>query len=440
MKPRFRLLTTVLLLLAGLLVAPGCNSEFEGPLPRRDQFNYPIGLTFHPNGRYLYVVNSNFDARFRPTAGGTVSVVDLDSMQILAQNTPYVPSFGAKIELNDDASKAYVTARNRDVVVAYDVAADGSALFCTTDDGKTTSDPAACTIDQVDVDGTEADLPSDPFGLAVFTVERQGQPVDVVNLANLNSSRVATLSLLDRDIGNASLRTAPLLSGANAIAQRPGTQNLYVAGRNTNGVAIFQPYINDTGEVEAILQRGSFVLNHRTQQIDARGLAFNDAGDRLYVVARRPDALYTVKIVPSNPDTGTGTKNEVVSTVPLPDQPSDITLHTTPQGQRLAYITSYDDQAVVVVDLDSDTIVDEILLDASPYSIAIEPPTSGCSTPEQRCRAFVTLFDDTRDSAANCNNAKTNCGSVAIIDINPLHRNPDAPELSRYHTVISKIQ
>ena len=436
MKPRIRLLMIVFLL-GALLVPTSCNNEFEGSLPRRDQLNYPIGLSFHPSGRYLYVVNSNFDARYRPSAGGTVSVIDADTLEIIGDNSPFLPSFGAFIELNDDATKAYVTARRGDVVVAYDVAGDGSALFCA-DGEEATSDPAACTIGRVPDETGGSELPGDPFGLSVFTVERDG-PVDVVNTSHLQSDRVSSISLPNREISAASLQTAPLLSGGNAIAQRPGTQHLYVTGRNTNGVAIFQPFINEDGEVEAIIQRGSFVLNHEVELLDARGLVFDETGDKLYVVSQRPDAMHVVKLVPADPDEGTGTAHEVVSSIPLPDGPSDIELHTTPDGRQLAYVSSFEDESIQVIDVDSETIIDEILLDASPYEIAIEPEASGCAAPDDRCRMFVTLFDDAKARHASCSST-SGCGSVAVIDINPQHRNPDAPELSRYHTVISKIQ
>jgi DNA-binding beta-propeller fold protein YncE len=447
MKPRNRLLTT-LCLMAALVVPTSCNNEFEGSLPRRDKINYPVGATFHPNGEYLYVVNSNFEARYRPSAGGTVSVIDADTLEIVTEGTPFLPSFGGHLALNDDASKAYVTARRGNVVVAYDVAADGSALACTARNeqgeqvGQTT-DPAACSIGRVPDTSGGAQLPPDPFGIAVYSVQRDDQMVDVVNLSHLRgsgntASRVSTISLPGRDISSASLQTAPLLSG-NAIAQRPGTQNLYVAGRNTNAVAIFQPYINQTGEVEAIVRRGSFVLNNEREVVDARGIAFAEDGQRLFVVSQRPDALHVVNIVPTDPDEGTGTEHQVVVSIPLPNNPSDIELHTTLQGRNLAYVASAADESIQVVDVDSLTIIDEILLDASPYDIAIEPPTSGCASAEDRCRMFVTLFDDTPRRAANCTET-SGCGSVAVIDINPLHRDADAPELSRYHTVTRKIQ
>ncbi|MFP4600671.1 MAG: hypothetical protein ACLFVJ_20615 [Persicimonas sp.] len=452
MIPRIPLLTLTTLLFLALVVPISCNDGFEGSLPRRDQLNFPVGVEFHPNGDYLYVVNSNFDARFRPDSGGTVSVIDAETLELLPEATPFMPSFGSSIQLNEAATKAYATARADDVVVAFDVADDGSALFCTNDDGERTSDPASCVLDRVPDEPGGAQLPWDPFDLAVFTVDSDAGPVDVVNLSHIGrdgsraETRVASITLPGADFSAASMQTAPLITGGNAIVQRPGTQHLYVAGRDTNGVAIFQPFIDDQGEVEAIIQRGSFALNRsRTGQgdplpVDARALEFDETGDRLFAVTQLPAALHKIQLVPSDPDEGTGTDHKVVSSIPLPDDPTDIKLHTTPQGQRLAYVASFNDESIQVVDLDSETIIDEILLDASPYKIAIEPETSGCSTPGERCRAFVTLFDDTPNTVEDCSESESGCGSVAVIDINPLHRDPENPSLSRYHTVTSKIR
>jgi DNA-binding beta-propeller fold protein YncE len=439
MKPRNLSLLSVFVLALTLAAPLGCNDDYAGPQPPRDQLNYPIGVTFHPNGRYLYVVNSNFDSRYRLDTGGTVSVIDADTLEMLPQRSPFLPSFGSLLEFNDDASKAYVATRSGNSVVSFDVAADGSALFCTTEDDQRSSDPRPCQIDRVPDQPGGARLPTDPFGLAVFSLERNDQPVDVVNLSHLRGTRVSSISLPGRDLAAASLQTAPIVNGGNAIAQRPGTQHLYVSGRFSNGVAIFQPFINDVGEVEALLQRGSFALNQGSQQVDARGLVFDEDGDRLYVLTRQPRALHVVKLTPQDSQTGSGTRHNLTSSIPLPVGPSDIVLHTTPQGRRLAYVSSFNDHSIQVVDVDAETIIDEILLNSSPYQMAIEPDTMGCSTPEERCRLFVSLFDDTTETIKTCEQ-EGRCGSLAVIDINPLHQIPEVPELSRYHRVIQKIR
>lgn len=427
-------------LVASSGVLMGCDSSIEGSLPPRDQLHYPVGLTFHPNGQYFYVVNSNFDARYRPDAGGTISVFDTNTLEIRDVASPYLPSFGSKLALNSDATKAYITARAEDSVVAYDVAGDGSAIFCTDAEGRSTSEPTDCVINRALDKNGSATVPNDPFDLAVFSVERAdvGQ-VDVLNLAHLAGTKVSSISLPGGQLSGANLQSAPLLRGATAITQRPGTHDLYVAGRQTDQIAIYQPYISDQGKVEALISRGSLTLNNDAEFIDARAIAFEDSGDRFYVITRSPSALHIVDVVASDPATGGGRSHKVVGSIPLRAQPADMALHTTPQGQRLAYITSASDRSIQVVDIESRTIIDEILLDAAPYDITIEPKTSGCATPEQRCRAFVTLFDDTLKSSESCSDAGGGCGSVAIIDINPLHRDTEQPEFSRYHSVIKKV-
>lgn len=429
-----------LALVASTGVLTGCDTSIEGSLPPRDQLHYPVGLTFHPDGNYFYVVNSNFDARYRPSAGGSLSVFDTNSLERRPASSPYLPSFGSTVVLNDDATKAYVTARAQDSVVALNVASDGSAIYCRDSKGRSTSDPADCTVNRALSKNKSAKIPEDPFDLAVFSVTRpEAGTVDVLNMAHLAGTQVSTVTLPGRDLSGANLQSAPLLRGASAITQRPGTQDLYVAGRRTNQIAIYQPYIDDHGRVEALLSRGSFSLNNEAEMIDARALVFEDSGDRFYVLSRTPNALYIVDVVPSNPATGGGRAHRIVGSIPLRAQPGGMALHTTPQGQRLAYITSARDRSIQVIDVESRTILDEILLDAEPYHIVVEPRSSGCATPEQRCRAFVTLFNDTPKSSDSCSEAGGGCGSVAIIDINPLHRDTELPELSRYHSVIKKI-
>lgn len=459
--PLMRLRTLLLIAAALLLLVPiwavGCGDSSQEPTPRRDRLNYPIGVTVHPDGDYLYVVNSNFDARYDQETGGSVSVIDADTLELLPERTPFAPSFSSYMELNADASKAYLSSRGGDAVVAYDVAEDGSALLCTDDDGESTSNPADCVVDRIPDEPDGAPLPPDPFGLSVYSIERDVGVVDVVSLAHLRAdnnrdvSRVSTLTFPGREIAAASLQTAPLLRGSNVVTRRPGTQNMYVGGRNENRVAIFQPYINDAGEVEALLDRGSFALtNARIAQggntvptpINSRGLVFDDDGDTLFAITQRPSALHVVDIGPADPDAGTGTEHRISASIPLPSDPTDIELHTTPDGERLAYVASYEDRSIQVVDVDDETLVDEILLDASPYDIAIDRGDETCQTDEQRCRAYVTLFNDTDQSDVECGDEEATgiCGSLAVIDINPESHDPDDPELSRYHTVISKIQ
>lgn len=448
-----RCLLTILLL---AVASSACGESFEPPLPPRGKINYPVGLAVHPEGRFLYVVNSNFNARYRADSGGTVSVVDTRSLEILKESTPFLPSFGGAIELNDDASRAYVAAREGNRLVAFHVAQEdgpapaGGALFCLDDDDEPTSDPEPCSLQRVPKNTAGARLSSDPFDLAVTTIRREEPdtgnevPIDLINISYLGSNRVSTISAPNRSLEAASIQTAALLPGGNRIAQRPGTLNYYVAGRNSHLVARFSPFINfqtagSFGEVEALFRQGEIVLSNFVNSqtggrisVDARGLAFDDSGEMLYVATRRPDALHVFELVAQNPATGGGLEHRLTATIPIADNPSDALVHDNPEGRRLVYVPSFQDESINVVDTDSKTLVDVIELDAGPHEMVIDTAANRCTTPGETCRAYVSLFDDAAEASEQCGPESKTCGSVAVIDLDPAS--------PRYHRVIRKIR
>lgn len=416
-------------------------TPYKEPLPPRGRLHFPIGLTLHPEGRFLYVVNSNFDTTYSPDFGGTVSVVDTETLTIAAAQSPYIPSFGGDIVLNADATKAYVNARKGDAVVAFDVAngddvLNGSALFCVDQDGAKSSSPEACLLSRVpDIKGGVR-MPSDPSGLDVVTVQREIEgamvPIDVVAISHLDSNNVSAMTLPRGQRSAATLVHAPLIDSANAVKNRPGTLNMYVAGRNSNSVAIFAPFLNSKGQAEAIVRRGFVELNNLTSAVDARGLAFSTSGDTLYVATRRPDAVYVFNIVEGDVETGQGTAHELMRVISVADQPSSLVSFEAPGRDPVLYVPCFDNQSIQVVDPRTGTMLDEIELDSRPYDMVIDSVKTSCQAPGERCRAYVTLFADTAQVGERCENTVTGCGSVAVIDLDPAS--------PRYHQVIAKIR
>jgi len=436
--------------------AAGCGSAFESPLPDRGQVHFPIGLEMHPDGRFLYVVNTNFNARFRPDSGGTVSVVDTRSMEIRAESTPFIPSFGGGIELNDDASRAYVAVREQNQLISLHVSGStaradaGASLFCLDDSGEATSDPDNCSIEQIPRRSSGTPLPTDPFDLSVTTVRRDVPddsssaevPVDVVALSYLGSNQVSTITIPDRQLGNAAIESAALIAGSNAIVRRPETLSFYVAGRDTNVVGRFSPFLNfrnsgTFGEVEAIFDQGripvsSFRSRSGLVSIDARGVGFDPEGRRLYVAARQPDALYIFDLVAENIETGSGLAHRHAATIPLSDNPSDLFVHERPDGRRLIYVPSFEDEVIDVVDPEIERVVDRIELPASPHEMVTGRGPDRCEGPGTPCRAFVSLFDDPGTRSGTCGANVEQCGSIGVIDLDPTS--------PRYHRIIRKIR
>lgn len=520
---KFRILAISIVCLP-IMVNTGCGDPFVEPLPPRDRIHWPIGLDVHPEGRYLYVANSNFDTRYREDVGGTVSVIDLETLSVLPTNGPFIPSFAGMMKLSPDARKAYVAVRSENQLLALDVSPDGSTVFCETD-GTASANTSECSIQRLPDREGGARIPIDPFGLDVLSLPRleltveqatQGsyevtlstllgqetaqfeagenetsesiaaslgqalddlegyqatsndstilvgradqipfesdfsaptfenedeEPtlalsvfdsgLDIVGLSHLRGTNVSAVSIPGGDLGAASLGFAEIISGSNDVAVRPGTQDFYVAGRLSRQIAIFQPFLNDTGEIEAILNRGNIPLNNLTNVVDSRALEFEPDGQTLYVATRNPDALHIVDLGPSDPETDSGILGRVVKTIPLERRPSDLIRHERADGRVLLYIPCFEAQLIQVVDPNLGAIVDEIHVGASPYAFAIDRGLK-CVTENFGCRAYVSLFDDLPTADGSCSTERDQpCGSVGVIELDP---NSD-----RYHRLIAKI-
>lgn len=421
--------------------ASGCADPYEEPLPRRDRLNWPIGIAAHPDGRYLYVVNSNFDTRYREAVGGTLSVVDLETLDIRSESGPFIPSFGGFVGLSGDASRAYVTARHSNTVLGFDVAPDGSSVFCTNDDGDSTSDPEDCAMRRIPDAADEAVIPSDPFALDVTTLpwtnsDGETFDLDLLNVAHLRGDNVTSIVVPRTGEGRAvatTMRSASLVSGGSAIARRPGTRDVYVGGRASREITVYFPYLApEDGAIQAIIRRASIPLGNIGQTVDTRGLAFSEDGETLYVVTRAPDALHVVDLGPSDPDTGTGTAYKAVGTMPIARNPSSVHVHKGPDDRTLLYIPSFDEEVIEVIDPQTFAMVDRIEVGAQPYDFAVDTGPDHCA-PNGRCRAYVSLFNDLPNAAGTCQENRTErCGSIGIIDLNPSSH--------RYHQLIGKIQ
>lgn len=420
--------------------ALGCADPYVEPLPPRDRLNYPVGITIHPEGRFLYVVNSNFDTRYREDVGGTLSVVDLETRELRPQASPFLPSFGGMIELNRDGTRAYVATRNQNAVVSLSVSPHGATVYC--QDGEvTTSDPLACTLRRVpDVVGG-AFVPSDPFALDVTTIDWEsgdGVPfeIDLVNVAHLRGDNVTTIAIpRTEDAENplaSSMQSASLIAGGSAIERRPGTRDIYVGGRLSREIAIFFPYLAPgSATVQALIRRGTIQLGNVGESVDTRGLAFDETGDTLFVVTRVPDALHIVDLGPRDVETGAGTLDQVVASIPVARNPSGVFPHAGADGNTLLYVPSFDEEIVQVVDPTTRAVIDRIELGAKPYDMEFDVAPGTC-TLDGPCHAYVSLFNDLAAADGRCEDHRTEtCGSIGIIDVDP--------QSPRFHQLIGKI-
>ena len=403
----------------------GCDQDFEDPLPPRGELYYPIGMEMHPDGRFLYVVNSNFTREYRPSQGGTVSVIDTDEGEILGQSSPYIPSFGSQIALNPAGDRAYVPTRHNNEISVLTVAEQGQAIYCEGSDGPT-ANPEECTSRRVpDASGARR-IPSDPFSIAVGEMERQGERIDTVHMSHLGSDAVTAIALPGGSLAGASMRSASLASGGSSqMTMRPGTNEVYASPRGTNRVAGFLPFISDGGELEALVRAQSVDLVSQDRSLNSRGQAFSEDGAELYVAARNPATLYVVGM-----EAGDGSP-AVVDTISLEHQPSELHAHRGPDGVERLYIPSYRHGVVEVVDVEQGAVIDVIEVGRSPYAMVTDRGAH-CQTAGERCRGYVTLFDAGEDRSRACDGGDDRCGKVVVVDLDP--------ESEDYHQVIDTIQ
>ena len=418
---------TVAVLLAALGLA-SCET-YEDPFPPRDGLYYPIGVQMHPDGRFLYVVNSNFDQLYRDSLGGTVSVYDTVEGEFLPEATPFIPSFGGHIALNEDASRAYVPSRQNNELTMLSVAEQGQGLYCEVG-GEREADTRPCTTRRIPDSRDGSRIPSDPFGVAVGSIERvEGEELrqfDTVHLSHLAGREVTSAVFGGDDFAGASLRSAGLVDeGGAQIEVRPGTEEVYVAGRRSHRVDGFSPFINDYGEVEAIVRGYAIELADSGSNLDARGLDFDSDGDWMYVATRSPSALHVVGM----DDEG---GPEVVNTISLERRPSEVHFHRGADGVDRVYVPSYRHGTVEVVEPDREAVVDKIDVGRSPYSMDTDPGGVHCNVEGERCQGYVTLFDAGEDGETSCDEEDRYCGRVAVIDLDP--------GSETFHTVIDTIQ
>lgn len=377
---------------ASAMAWSGCGAEVVGDDPPLDRIFDPVGIALHPSGRYLYVVNSNFDLDYREDRGGTVTVVDTDTLGVIPGSTVQIGTFGGDIALNappggQGPTRAYVAVRGDKSVTALDLSEDGSALSC-----------------QGDTLSTRCRIPTsneDPFGLAVasFDLEIDGQStaVDFVAVAHLLGGDITGLTIRGESLDGFSRSNADIAVGANDIARSPRTGQFYVTSRFDNDVKAFRPVIGPRGELSGVFETASVGIDNAAPSggFDSRGIAFNASGTMAFVANRGPDSLVFIDVGPTDPETGGGTRNAVVDVMLMPEDPAEIA-PVEIDGRELLYVSSFSSKSITVVDPVTRAIVGNVELSSSPYGMAVDQL--------RHRRLYVSLFSE---------------GAVGVVDIDP---------------------
>lgn len=411
-----------------LAALAGCPAN-DGIPPPLDGFFFPIAAAVGHGGRWLYVVNSDFDLRYN---GGTVVSVDLtcvrariadrslsrcaaitDSPAIRCVTDPGAPT--AQV----CASAGFVNARETRRINPFAVDAawaeypdrqrlyvavrgDGSVTWFNTDargglDCGATSPGGLCTDgfragNDTSQSPTAARLPPDPSGLSVdpargwIAVSHQSTDVTLGGMSLLRDPAAAGgggAPVLLNVVSNVSPGLSGLTLLPRASAADPSRSTWIVTSRTEASLSLFQAYPGNPALRDAgpFLYRGAIAAvtglnngaNSRAVTLDPRSPT-----TRAFVVSRSPEALLTIRMNPQNP-----ADMQIVDATPVPAGPSRVV--AADDGARtLVYVASYDARTLTVIDPDAHQVVDEVRTNRGPHAMAID------TTPGQ---AFLYLVD-----------------------------------------------
>jgi YVTN family beta-propeller protein len=379
-----------------MLMQSGCE-EFQGLTPPTDVLYYPVEMALHPNGGYLYVVNTNFDVTYAHESGGMLTIIDTETLEILSEKTVSLGSFGGEIALSEDARYLYIAVRGDNSLVRLDVSESGDTVSC---DGGL--DGLPCRI---------MGLPSDPYALDIsqWTVPLEAgeeAEVELIMISHLSSGEVTGVSIVNDDIASAHVVSVDTIVGGSAFARHPRTGLIYVTARFDGRVRALYPDFDGAGNIASIYPLSTMTLSNPVTVYDTRDILFTADGDEVYVATQVPNTLMVFDTSSSDIEDPTASWDTLVEQIDLTGSPQSMVFSDTDEA---IYIAQINHDELVVLDPQTRTVIEEIYVGLSPADLVVD------STLHQRL--YVSLFNE---------------DAVAVVDVNP--------ESRRYLTTVAKVR
>lgn len=344
--------------------------DFGGVETPTDELHFPVSIRPLPGQAYALVSSTNFDLEYR---SGAISILDVQQNKILKGEGfgVEVGNFAGDIALlvrDGIATDAYVPVREADAVYHIDISyVDGvPKLSCSADGG------AICDSDHVLTEVGDDAIGSDPFGALVFheplldeyllvVTELAGGDVNIWRLDEEGSPL---------PLGRLELDAAGMMSPVY-LAQ---TGRLLVPNRFYNAITTFE--IDYTADPLELRSRHDLSL--------PIGMASGDyfrtvvaIGSKIYVADRNSDRVVVIDAL----------TEDFIGTLPAIQGVTGIAR----TADNLLVATSFDHRRLVVIDLQSESVLSVLGLPRRPYGIAvIEQPEAGIH------RAYFSMFTEDR--------------------------------------------
>jgi DNA-binding beta-propeller fold protein YncE len=381
-----------LALFALLSSALAACEAYVGPVPAPGELRFPVGVTVHPSGRWVYVLGSNFDGTYRIEDGGTVEVIDADTLSIVPDAGVSVASFGARLALGGDADAPdmlYAATRGDDSVVVLDVAEGGGVLRC-----RGERDTRACRV---------RDLPGDPYD--VVEIERE-PTLDRRTLAVASlSGELSVVDLFGPGAADAIVASRPLIAGTNHVLPLPGADELLVSGRFSNTLAAVSWYRDAADRIAAVVPLRTFSIVSPSPSSEVRDVLLSEDGATAWVVSSRPGGVQRFDV--RRDDDGL-VRGRYLDRFDLDGSPADAVL-ARENGRDVLYIVLAGRDALAVLDAETGAVLDRIAVGALPFGLAADTG--------ERKRLYLTLFEE---------------HAVAVVDIDPASRT--------FRSVVARIE
>lgn len=389
-----------LLSLAVALLA--CNGGEEGDPHPVDQLDFPVSVTADPSGRLVWVVSGNFDLAWRGAGVLAIDVLENRFVPELAFEVGHFPGPLTLLERDGRAVAGYIASRDEDDVYAVYFGGEDPArpeLSC--EDGARRGAgilhcPESGAIRDLDVavDDEEVTLTvgEDPYTTLVRPARRGGEP-DLLFVAGMRNGTLATLSLSETGVPRL-IGGVELSDGLIGLAVNPASGRLYASSKLASSLSVLDvgarfdaddPTLLDPLNPYLRLVAAIAIPEPALVRDRARALAISADGTRLYATYRAPDSLLIVDIAD---DAFGNARGRVLQRVSLADDPGDIAVLTTDDGDELLYVSCFRGNRIEVIDARSGAVLDSIKVGQGPSEIAIvDRPDLGVR------RLYVALFD-----------------------------------------------
>ncbi len=386
-----------------------CGVEESGISPPKNAFYNPLGLSAHPDGRYLFVSNAVFDRSYNRSF---ISVIDTFENKIIEDLTTEVDLFAGELKLSQTCSPSreaqgectsrvlgVVTSRDQNTVTSFEVKANDDHSELEIKCGQVSGN-SRCAGEFIQHSGLQARSSEAPYGLS-FDGE-------FAYLSHINTGALSAWRVTEQ-APYVDFACQLQIPGANLVAQHPNHRSVVLSDRF--GRSIFQaerlPKTNGDCQLRLLTQDpvSNSVLSNEHQ-----GIAFSADGSQLYVVSSIEGSL---KVFSTNLREDGSLFKQQVANIPVGQSANIVRVagksngsttegsqqNTVDElGQGLVYVSSLREGTITVIDPQSLSILSHIEVGRQPHDIAFLVNGQG------ELRAYVSLFQEHK---------------IAVIDLQP---------------------